>query len=106
MGRTKKVGPTRGLGVRYGTTVRKRYAKIVTELRKSHRCPACGFPRVKRQSVGVWKCGKCGHTYTGGAYTPMTKLAVVAKRVAKGTPAAEALKTAAPEAPETPKEAD
>jgi large subunit ribosomal protein L37Ae len=40
--------------------------------------------KVKRQSVGVWKCGKCQYTFTGGAYTPTTKLGVVAKRAAKG----------------------
>ena len=92
MGRTKKVGPTRGLGVRYGSTVRKRYSKVVTELRKPHRCPQCGFPRVKRVSVGVWGCRKCGFTFTGGAYTPTTKLGIVARRVAKGAPIEEALK--------------
>lgn len=96
MGRTKKVGPTRGLGVRYGTTVRKRYSKIVTELRKGHHCPACGFPRVRRQSVGVWKCQKCNYTYTGGAYTPITKLGVVAKRVARGAPVEETIKVETP----------
>jgi len=32
----------------------------------------------------VWKCRKCGLTFTGGAYTPVTKLGVVAKRAAKG----------------------
>jgi len=104
LGRTKKVGPTRGLGVRYGSIVRKRYVKIVSELKKSHRCPSCGFPRVRRQSVGVWKCQKCGHTYTGGAYTPTTKLAIVARRLAKGAPVAEAPKTEAAEPPETPTE--
>ncbi|MEM0058305.1 MAG: 50S ribosomal protein L37ae [Candidatus Bathyarchaeia archaeon] len=82
--RTKKVGPTRGLGARYGATVRKRYTKIVTELRKRHKCPQCGLPRVKRISVGVWQCRKCGFTFTGGAYTPTTKLGMVAKRIAKG----------------------
>jgi len=92
MGRTKKVGPTRGLGVRYGSTVRKRYSKVVTELRKPHRCPQCGFPRLKRVSVGVWGCRKCGFTFTGGAYTPTTKLGIVARRVAKGAPIEEALK--------------
>jgi large subunit ribosomal protein L37Ae len=92
MGRTKKVGPTRGLGVRYGSTVRKRYSKVVTELKKPHRCPQCGFPRVKRVSVGVWGCRKCGFTFTGGAYTPTTKLGIVARRVAKGAPIEEALK--------------
>jgi large subunit ribosomal protein L37Ae len=91
MGRAKKVGPTRGLGVRYGSTVRKRYSKVVTEMKKPHRCPQCGFPRVKRVSVGVWGCRKCGFTFTGGAYTPTTKLGIVAKRVAKGAPVEEAL---------------
>ena len=92
MGRTKKVGPTRGLGVRYGSTVRKRYSKVVMEMKKPHRCPQCGFPRVKRVSVGVWGCRKCGFTFTGGAYTRTTKLGIVARRVAKGAPVEEALK--------------
>jgi len=92
MGRTKKVGPTRGLGVRYGSTVRKRYSKVVTEMKKPHRCPQCGFPRVKRVSVGVWGCRKCGFTFTGGAYTPTTKLGIVARRVAKGALIEEVLK--------------
>ena len=89
--RTKKVGPTRGLGPRYGSTVRKRYIKVMEEMKKPHKCPQCGFSRVKRESVGIWKCKKCGFTYTGGAYTPITKLGIVAKRSAKGAPAGEAL---------------
>ncbi len=93
MGRTKKVGPTRGLGPRYGSTVRKRYIKIMQEMKKLHRCPQCGFLRVKRESVGIWKCGKCSYTYTGGAYTPITKLGIVAKRSVKGTQVEETLKT-------------
>ena len=93
MGRTKKVGPTRGLGPRYGSTVRKRYIKIVAEMKKPHRCPQCQFTRVKRVSVGIWACQKCGFTFTGGAYTPTTKLGIVARRVAKGAPIEEAMKT-------------
>lgn len=84
MGRTKKVGPTRGLGSRYGATVRKRYMKVITEMRKPHKCPNCGFMKVSRLGVGIWQCGKCGYTYTGGAYIPATKLGIVAKRSAKG----------------------
>jgi large subunit ribosomal protein L37Ae len=75
--------------------VRKRYVKIITELKKPHRCPQCGFVRVKRESVGVWKCSKCGYTFTGGAYTPVTKLGVVAKRAAKGAPIEETAKAVA-----------
>ncbi len=92
MPKTKKVGPTRGLGVRYGATVRKRYVKVITELKKPHRCPSCGFVRVHRKSVGVWQCGKCQYTFAGGAYTPFTKLGAIAKRAAKGFPVEEALK--------------
>ena len=91
----KKVGPTRGLGVRYGATVRKRYVKVITELKKPHKCPQCGFVKVHRLSVGVWQCGKCNYTYAGGAYTPVTKLGVVARRSAKGLQVEEASKTAA-----------
>jgi len=91
--RTKKVGPTRGLGPRYGSTVRKRYIKIMEEMKKPHKCPQCGFSRVKRESVGIWKCRKCGYTYTGGAYTPITKLGIVARRSAKGMPVEGTLET-------------
>jgi len=97
LGRTKKVGPTRGLGPRYGATVRKRYVKVIAGLKKTHKCPQCGFAKVKRESVGVWKCKKCGFTFTGGAYTPVTKLGVVAKRAAKGAPAGETVKAVAEE---------
>ena len=101
MPKTKKVGPTRGLGTRYGATVRKRYIKVITELKKPHRCPQCAFVRVKRVSVGIWSCQKCGFTFAGGAYTPFTKLGAVAKRAAKGGMAAQEA-----EAPVTAEEAE
>ncbi len=82
--RTKKVGSTRGFGTRYGSTVRKRYLKVIEGLKTAHRCPQCGFVKVRRKSVGVWQCGKCNYTFTGGAYTPATKLGAVAKRAARG----------------------
>ncbi len=81
---------TRGLGVRYGGTVRKRYTKILTEMKKPHKCPQCASESVRRKSVGVWNCRKCGLTFAGGAYTPTTKLGIVAKRAVKGTPSPEA----------------
>ena len=83
--KTKKVGPTRGFGPRYGSTVRKRYVKVIKDLKKPHRCPQCGFVRVRRVSVGVWSCKKCVYTFAGGAYMPATKLGTIARRAAKGT---------------------
>jgi large subunit ribosomal protein L37Ae len=91
MGRkTKKVGLARGLGTRYGATVRKRWVKIVTETKKTHKCPQCSSAAVKRESVGIWNCRKCGHTFAGGAYVPVTKLGVVAKRQVKSLASSEA----------------
>jgi ribosomal protein L37AE/L43A len=49
--------------------------------------------------VGVWVCRKCGFKYTGGAYTPVTKLGAVAKRSAKGLAIEEAEKEETPAAP-------
>jgi large subunit ribosomal protein L37Ae len=71
--------------------------KVTAGLKIAHKCPQCGFVKVKRLSVGVWKCGKCNFTFTGGAYVPMTKLGIVAKRAAKGAPVEETAKAVAEE---------
>jgi large subunit ribosomal protein L37Ae len=87
MGRTKKIGPAGGFKARYGGTVRKRYVEVVSETRRPHSCPQCRAVAVKRLSVGIWKCRKCDFTFTGGAYTPSTKLGETAKRAARGVSA-------------------
>lgn len=86
MGKTKKIGLGGGLKARYGSTVRKRYVEVVQETRKRHPCPKCSSPSVKRESVGIWKCRKCGFTFTGGAYVPSTKLGASTKRAQAGFP--------------------
>ena len=87
MGRTKKIGLAGGFKARYGGTLRKRYVKVVSETKRPHSCPKCRAVAVKRQSVGIWKCRKCDFTFTGGAYTPATKLGETAKRAARGVSA-------------------
>ncbi|MDH5635005.1 MAG: 50S ribosomal protein L37ae [Candidatus Bathyarchaeota archaeon] len=87
MGRTKKIGPAGGFKARYGGTLRKRYVEVVSETKRPHSCPQCRAVAVKRQSVGIWKCRKCDFTFTGGAYTPSTKLGETAKRAARGVSA-------------------
>jgi large subunit ribosomal protein L37Ae len=93
MVRKKKVGPTARFGARYGTAPRKHVAEIEVEMKKLHECPKCESKSVKRLSVGVWVCRRCGYTFTGGAYTPFTKLGEISKRAAKGLIQKEAAKT-------------
>lgn len=83
MGRTYKVGPSGSFGARYGTVPRKRFATVITELRAPHECPQCHIVAVKRLSVGVWLCRKCGFKFTGGAYVPRTKLGEIAERASR-----------------------
>ncbi len=83
MGRTYKVGPSGSFGARYGTVARKRYSTVITEMRTPHECPQCHIPAVKRLSVGIWLCDRCGFKFAGGAYTPTTKLGQIAERAAR-----------------------
>ena len=83
MGRTYKVGPSGSFGARYGTVPRKRYSTVITSLRANHECPQCHISAVRRLSVGIWLCHRCGHKFTGGAYAPSTKLGEIAERAAR-----------------------
>ena len=33
----------------------------------------CSSDLVERQSVGIWSCKKCDHTFAGGAWEPFTR---------------------------------
>jgi large subunit ribosomal protein L37Ae len=70
-----------GLRERGGSTLRKRYARIMESLRVKHNCPNCGTKAVKRQSVGIWECRKCEYKFAGGAYQPETKVGRTSKRI-------------------------
>lgn len=70
-------------GARYGWTVRRRVTTLETGMKENHECPQCSARSIKRESVGVWKCKKCGHTFAGGAYTPVTKVGQTAERRAR-----------------------
>nr|MDO8117539.1 50S ribosomal protein L37ae [Candidatus Sigynarchaeota archaeon] len=83
MGRTKKVGVAGRFGARYGTLVRYRIKKIEEYKTQKVKCPKCQTKAVKRASVGLWSCKKCGATFTGGAYTLTTPQGVASFRVAK-----------------------
>ncbi|WP_455281504.1 transposase [[Eubacterium] cellulosolvens] len=71
-----------GLATRYGTAPRRRHIDILVRLRKKHECPKCRVRAARRLSVGLWQCRRCGNQFTGGAYSPFTKVGEVAKRAA------------------------
>ena len=86
MVRRKEVSTVGRLGVRYGKRVRERLSEVEAGLRRKHYCQNCGFTMVRRVSVGVWKCRKCGFTFTGAAYSPSSELGDAAKRsIRRGT---------------------
>jgi large subunit ribosomal protein L37Ae len=70
MPKAKTPRVTKGLGPRYGYSVRKRFSKVITVLRQVRPCPSCGSERFKRTSTGIWACKKCGYVVAGGAYEP------------------------------------
>jgi large subunit ribosomal protein L37Ae len=96
LGRTKKVGPAGSLGARYGTVARRRYTVVVSELRRPKNCPKCQMLAVRRESVGIWCCRKCGYKFTGGAYVPQTKLGEISRRGARAALVEAAAKQVAP----------
>ncbi len=71
MGRTKVVGIAGRFGARYGASVRKKWKEVMERRYAEYTCPYCGTKAVmKRISVGIWQCPKCGSIWAGAAYTP------------------------------------
>jgi large subunit ribosomal protein L37Ae len=70
--RSGQTGSAGRFGARYGRVARRRVAEIEETMRDKHECPDCGDERVERNGTGIWECGACGYTFTGGAYRPQT----------------------------------
>ncbi len=58
----------RGLGAKYGGTLRKRYTNVYRTLKAKKECPSCSSLKLKRVASGIWRCSLCGYTVAGGAY--------------------------------------
>ncbi len=58
----------RGLGQKYGGTLRKRYTRIYRTLKLARECPSCSSMKLRRFASGIWRCNSCGYTVAGGAY--------------------------------------
>ncbi|MBI4210676.1 MAG: 50S ribosomal protein L37ae [Candidatus Diapherotrites archaeon] len=72
MAGTQKVLSTGRFGSRYGVGIRRKLLKIEPSQFQRHKCPNCGFRKVKRKSKGVFHCAKCNHEFVGGSYLPQT----------------------------------
>lgn len=78
MGRTKVSGIAGRFGTKYGSSLRKKWRKVMERRYAEHVCPLCGTKtEFKRLSVGLWRCPKCLRTFAGGAYQPYTEIGKV-----------------------------
>lgn len=78
--KTKSAGR---FGVRYGTRIRKAVVAIEERTHAEHDCPKCKKGAVKRVGTGIWRCAKCGYTFSGGTYVPQTPLGLASQRAIK-----------------------
>jgi len=66
--KSREEAKLRGLGAKYGATVRKRYSRVVGLLKLRRKCPHCGAWKLRRMAAGIWRCSSCDHRIAGGAY--------------------------------------
>ncbi|MHC1631425.1 MAG: 50S ribosomal protein L37ae [Methanotrichaceae archaeon] len=76
-------------GPRYGRKIRKQIADIEEKSKRKYDCPLCGRAKVKRIGTGIWKCAKCGYTFAGGTYIPITSAGQSVSRSVKRAVEAE-----------------
>ena len=66
---SNKSSSTKRFGSRYGKTTKDKFGAIEKLQRTKYNCPSCSRDQVKRMSVGIWQCQKCGSKFTSKAYT-------------------------------------
>jgi len=79
MAKSRKSSAKR-FGPRYGKTTKDKFGAIEKLQRTKYKCPNCSREQVRRVSVGIWQCQKCGAKFTSKAYT-VTKLAKIQTKV-------------------------
>ena len=60
---------TKRFGARYGARLKKKLADIESQQKTIYPCPYCNYVKVKRVSIGVWKCKKCETKFSSKAYS-------------------------------------
>ena len=81
--RTSKAGISARFGARYGVSVRSNAGKVLRKKNRNYTCPVCHYQKVSRISTGIWSCGKCDHTFAGGAWEPFTRASDANLRIAR-----------------------
>ncbi|DAC29976.1 MAG TPA: 50S ribosomal protein L37ae [Candidatus Poseidoniaceae archaeon] len=79
--RTQKAGATARFGARYGVSVRRNSGTALAKKNAKYTCPVCQYRKVTRKSRGIWSCGKCDHTFAGGAWEPFTRASDANNRI-------------------------
>jgi large subunit ribosomal protein L37Ae len=85
----KMYGSVKRFGVRYGTKLKGKIAKIEAERHASTKCPYCHYNMAKRLSAGIWECGKCKSKFTGKAYSITAPVSETEKIEAEKAPVEE-----------------
>jgi large subunit ribosomal protein L37Ae len=73
MSKKRKVGSAGRYGTRYGKRIKSLVSDIEKIKRARHVCPKCKMKYVVRESVGIWKCKKCGAKFAGGSHRPKSE---------------------------------
>ena len=91
--KAKIYGSVKRFGVRYGTKLKGKIAKIEAERKLSTKCPYCHYNKAKRMAAGIWYCSKCKNKFTGKAYSigGSTKIKEEAKTAAQPEEAKESI---------------
>ena len=76
-------------GTRYGRKIRKLIADIEDRSKRKYDCPQCGRTKVRREGTAIWRCTKCGYTFAGGTYVPVTSVGRSVARSVKRASEAE-----------------
>lgn len=80
MKKVEKLTSTKRFGARYGPRNKIKVDKIERIMQSYQKCPYCTYKKVKRLSLGVWKCEKCNAKFAGRAY------AIAAQKVTEEEP--------------------
>ncbi len=72
----KTLGSVKRFGPRYGGTVKEKLYKVEKQSRATYKCPYCHKEKVRKQSLGIWSCKKCGAKFTGKAYSVPKKTVI------------------------------